>query len=263
MRVISLSNEKGGVGKTATVHNLGAALAEMGNKVLLVDMDPQGTLTKSCGIETTGDDQTTYEVLRGADINNAIKTLRNYDLLPADRRLTRAIVGTDLIEQPRTILKDALGRATGAYDYVLIDSGPSLNILSVVALAAAQRVLIPVSPDSTSLWGLEQIRDTIEDMGQLNPDLDITGAVFTRFSPTRKDDTEIYQTVLNMLGKRRIMRTTISTGLAIRRAPGKGKDVLQYSPRSKSAAEFRALAAEVVEKIPATNRKGTRRKKPT
>lgn len=261
MRVISVINQKGGVGKTAVVHNLGAALAEKGNKVLLVDMDPQGTLTKSCGIETTGDDLTTHEVLHGANINEAIKRLRNYNVLPADRRLTRDVIGSDLMKRPRTILKDALGRLTAAYDYVLIDSGPSLNVLSVIALAAAQRVIIPLSPESTSLWGLQQIRDTIEDMEKINPDLDITGAVFVRFNPARKDDMEIYQAVVRALGKHRIMSTTISTGLAVRRAPGKSMDVLQYSPRSKSAGEFRVLAAEVVEKIPNTKRKRARRKK--
>lgn len=251
MRVIGVSNQKGGVGKTTITQNLGAALAANGYKVLLVDADPQGSLTVACGIRTTGDDQTTFEVLQGANIRNAIKRAGTVDLMPADRRLVRMIVTPAYMTRPRDTLQKSLEALRGAYDYCLIDTGPSLTLLSVIVLTASERVLIPVCPEAMPVWGLSQLQTTLREAKQVNPQLEVSGAVLVKYSDKRADNRRVRQAAESIMGTGMIYDTVISPGPAIARAPEHGKDVLAYSPRSKSAKEFLALAEEMARKIPA------------
>lgn len=261
MRVIAVTNQKGGVGKSSVTHNLGAALAVKGMRVLLVDADPQASLTKACGVAPTDDDLTTYEVMQGADIREAIKRLRNYHILPADKRLVRVVVSPEFLNRQRTILKEPLETLGDTYDYILIDTGPALTLLSVIVLTASQRVLVPVSPEVMPVWELSQLQDTIHDTSHINPDLEISGAVLVKYNEKRTDDKAVADEVSLIMGKHRMYHTTISTNPAVKRAPGHHKDVLAYSPRSKSAREFLALADEVMERIPAVTgrRKGGKR----
>lgn len=255
MRVIAISNQKGGVGKTTVTQNLGAALSANGYRVLLIDADPQGSLTAASGINTTGNDLTTFEVLQGADIRRAIHETGLAHVIPADRRLVRVIVSPEYMSRPRDTLKKSLEALKGAYDYVLIDTGPSLTLLSVIVLTAAERVLVPVAPEAMPVWGLSQLRDTIEDAARVNPSLKISGAILVKYNDKRVDDRRVREEAEAILGKKLIYRSVISPGPAVARAPAHGKDVLAYSPRSKSAREFLALAEEVAEKIPARSRR--------
>ena len=149
MRIITLLNQKGGTGKTTTAINVGAALARCGLKCLLVDIDPQGNLSQSSGFDELSDgDITTYEVLTGSDINRAIKTKRikdSYDVLPTDIRLSAAEIELVNADRRNYLLKDALAQLKKSYDFIIIDSPPSLNILTLMALTAATEVTIPVT----------------------------------------------------------------------------------------------------------------------
>ena len=166
MRVITLLNQKGGTGKTTTAINAAAGLSRCGLKCLLVDIDPQGNLSQSAGFDDLYEtDLTTYEVLQGEDINRAIKTKRvkdAYDILPTDIRLSAAEIELVQAERRNYLLKDALGKLKKSYDFIIIDSPPALNILTLMALTAATEVIIPVQAQYLPLKGVAQLRDTVE-----------------------------------------------------------------------------------------------------
>ena len=247
MRVITLLNQKGGTGKTTTCINVGAALSRCGLKCLLVDIDPQGNLSQSAGFDELADgDVTTYEVLNGEDINRAIHKKEAYDVLPTDIRLSAAEIELVSADRRNYLLKDALAKLKKKYDFILIDSPPSLNILTLMALTAATEVIIPVQAMYLPLKGVAQLRDTVELVKKrFNPKLEITGILLTFYNDRRNLDNDVLE-ALEQAFAGKVFDTKISTNTKLAEAPSYGKDVLAYSINSKGSVQYRALAAEIL-----------------
>ena len=250
MRIITLLNQKGGTGKTTTAINVGAALSRCGLKCLLVDIDPQGSLTQSAGFDEylTEDDLTTYEVLQGSDINRAIRSKKDaYDVLPTDIRLSAAEIELVNADRRNYLLKDALGKLKKSYDFIIIDSPPALNILTLMALTAATEVIIPVQAQYLPLKGVAQLRDTVELVkSRFNPELEISGVLLTFYDERRNLDKDVLE-ALEQAFAGKVFETKISTNTKLAEAPSYGKDVIAYSINSKGSVQYRALAAEILE----------------
>lgn len=250
MRIITLLNQKGGTGKTTTAINVGAALSLCGLKVLLIDLDPQGNLSQSAGFDELSDgDVTTYEVLKGEDINRAIKTKHvkaPYDVLPTDIRLSAGEIELVNVDRRNYLLRDALSKLKKSYDFVFIDCPPSLNIFTLMALTAATEVIIPVQAQYLPLKGVAQIRDTVELVrDRFNKSLKIGGVVLTFFDERRNLDKDVLE-ALEQAFEGKVFKTKISTNTKIAEAPSYGKDVINYSINSKGSVQYRALADEIL-----------------
>ena len=250
MRVITLLNQKGGTGKTTTAINVAAALSRRGLKCLLVDIDPQGNLSQSAGFDDLYEtDVTTYEVLQGEDINRAIKTKRvkdAYDVLPTDIRLSAAEIELVNADRRNYLLKDALGKLKKSYDFIIIDSPPALNILTLMALTAASEVIIPVQAQYLPLKGVAQLRDTVELVkSRFNPELEISGVLLTFYDERRNLDKDVLE-ALEQAFAGKVFETKINTNTKLAEAPSYGKDVINYSINSKGSVQYRALADEIL-----------------
>lgn len=248
MKTIAFVNQKGGVAKTTSCANIGAALHDAGRRVLLIDLDPQGALSISfnCG-NLSGDDLTVYEVLRGEPIDNAIRTER-LDIVPTDIRLSSANIELASIPGRDFLLREAIEGLSGSYDYVLIDCPPSLDVLTLIALTAADRVVIPVKADYLALNGMSQLNKTIGIIKKrMNPGLEIAGVIATFYNGRRNLDREIARNVeLYFPGK--LYATTISENVALAEAPSQGVDIFAYNDKSKGAQQYRALTAEIMQR---------------
>lgn len=250
MRTIAFFNAKGGVGKSTSCINVGAALSRCGLKCLLVDIDPQGSLSQSAGFDELSDgDITTYEVLNGEDINRAIKTKHSkdfyYDVLPTDIRLSAGEIELISVERRNYLLKDALSKLKRSYDYILIDSPPSLNIFTLMALTAATEVIIPVQAQYLPLKGVAQLRDMVELVKErFNPELEIGGVLLTFYDERRNLDKDVLE-VLEQAFEGKVFKTKISQNTKVAEAPSYGKDVISYSINSKGSVQYRALADEI------------------
>lgn len=251
-RVIALCNQKGGVGKTTTTINTAAALAEYGRKVLLVDFDPQGALTRGLGIEPT-DGQTIYELM----INRKLKTqdvilktqIEGLDIIPANIQLSAAEI--QLVAEPgrEKILAAVLRPVLGNYDVVMIDCQPSLGLLTVNALTAAHGVMIPVACDYFALKGLELlIRNTVELVKErLNESLKIDGILATMYDPRTLHS----RNMLNQLNEEygdTVFRSVIKLTVKFKDSSERGKPVTAYAPSSEAAELYRAVAREMVDR---------------
>ena len=251
MRIITFLNQKGGVGKTTSCINLGAALSLRGLKCLLIDIDPQGNLSQSAGYDELADgDVTTYEVLNGEDINRAIHKRGSYDVLPTDIRLSAGEIEYISIERRNYLLIDALSRLKASYDFVLIDCPPSLNVFTLMALTAATEVIIPVQAQYLPLKGVAQIRDTVEVVrDRFNQELEITGILLTFFHSNQNLDKDVLEALEQAFGDK-VFKTKISRNNKLAEAPSYGKDIIEYSRNSKGAIQYRALAEELLNMRP-------------
>lgn len=250
--IIAFVNQKGGVGKTTSCLNVGAALSRKGQRVLLIDADPQGNLTIGAGVDLGDNDPTIYEVLKGkADINDAIQFTENssYDLIPADIILSGADVELSGIPGREMILKEKLTQITAIYDYILIDCPPSLSLITIMALTAATGVIIPVQAHFYALNGVVQLIDTINLVKRrMNPQLEITGVITTMYDPRKLINKEVYDSLNNAFpGK--VYESTISNSVALVEAPSAGKDIFKYKPGSKAAKQYEALADEIMKGV--------------
>lgn len=251
-RIIAVVNQKGGVGKTTTALNLGAALARAGRRVLLVDMDPQGSLTISAGLEeyVTDQDTTIAEVLlQGASIADALhdNACSGFDLVPADIRLSAADLQLASIPGREFILKEALGEIASAYDYILIDCPPSLSLLTINALTAAGSIIIVQQAHYLALSGAGLLLDTIKLIKKrVNPGLAIAGVLLTMFDGRTNHAKEIRDQVKEFFGDK-VYNTVIRSSIALADAPARGLDVFQYKPRDNAAADYAAFASEIIE----------------
>lgn len=261
MKVISFINQKGGVGKTTTCINVGAALSLCGFKCLLVDIDPQGNLSQSAGFVSLKDnDLTTYEVLKGSDINAAIRSHGGrYDVLPADIRLSAGEVELVTDKKRNTLLRVALSKLSNTYDFILVDCPPSLSVFTIMALSASNEVIIPVQAQYLPLTGVSQIVDTVELVkARFNPELEIGGVVLTLFDERRKLDSDVLEALSGYFGKK-VFKTKISTNTKLGEAPGHGEDILGYSPTSKGAKQYKELAGEIARNMkPQKRKRGTK-----
>lgn len=244
-KIIAFINQKGGVGKTTSCLNVGAALALKGYKVLLVDLDAQGSLTTSAGFEIEEEAPTVYEVLKGYDINAAIKDRGSYDILPADIRFSAAELELSNIPGREKLLQEALEGLKAAYDYILIDCAPSLNVVTLMGLAAANSVIIPVQAQYLPLKGMSQLLDTIAMVKKrINRQLAIAGVIVTMYDGRKTLDREVYENIAAAFPEK--VLAIIPNNVALAEAPASGKDIYEYSPDSKGAAAYTELTEKII-----------------
>ena len=250
-RIIAVTNQKGGVGKTTTSVNLSAALAEMGKKVLLIDMDPQGNASSGVGIDKNETENTVYELIIGnSDYEDVlVKTeFENLWLLPSDINLSGVEIELLEIERREYRLKDVLSKHRDDFDFILIDCPPSLNMLTVNALTASDTVLVPIQCEYYALEGLSQLLQTIILVRKkLNPNLELEGLVFTMFDARTNLSVQVVENVKNNI-KQNIYNTIIPRNVKLAEAPSYGMPITQYAPNSNGANSYRLLALEVVDK---------------
>jgi chromosome partitioning protein len=249
-RIVSLANQKGGVGKTTTTISLGAALAEHGKRVLLVDFDPQGALSVGMGINPMALDTTVYNLLLDRTIAPGDVVLKtetpNVSLLPSNIDLSAAEVVLVQEVAREQSLKRALGHVRDDFDFVLIDCPPSLGLLTVNALTASDGVVIPLECEYFALRGMALLIDTIEKVrDRLNPELEVQGIVATMYDGRTLHGREVLERVRQAFGNK-LFRTIVQKTIRFAEAPVAGQPILTYAPGSKGAAAYRALAKEVL-----------------
>lgn len=247
MRIISLVNQKGGVGKTTTTNNLGASLVKAGKRVLLIDLDPQANLSYSLGVR--GEDyKSVYEVLRGtAKLKDIILTHKNgVDLAPSHINLSG--VELELASQVgrEQILKDALKGVADNYDYILIDCAPSLGIITLNALVASKEVFIPVQTEVLALQGMSKLLSTIKLVRErLNPELEVTGVIGTMYDSRKKLSEEVIDNLEEHFSGK-LFKTLIRSNVSLAESPSSGVDIISYKADSYGAKDYQALAEEVI-----------------
>ena len=248
-RILAVVNQKGGVGKTTTTVNLAAALAQAGKRVLLVDLDPQGNATMGSGIDKRTLSRTVYHVLLGLGELAGIRVRAErggYDLLPANRDLAGAEVELVELDARETRLKSALDRVAADYDFILIDCPPSLSLLTVNALAAAQRVLIPMQCEYYALEGLSDLVGTIKRVrANLNPALEIAGLLRTMYDPRNTLSQQVSQQLEEHFGDK-VYRTLVPRNVRLAEAPSYGVPAVIWDAGSKGAQAYVALAGEIM-----------------
>lgn len=248
-RIIAIANQKGGVGKTTTSINLSACLAEAGQKVLVIDIDPQGNTTSGLGIEKDEVENTVYEViLKEIEIENAIckDVFENLDIVPSNVNLAGAEIDLIDIEEREYILKSSINRVRDNYDYVILDCPPSLNMLTVNAMTAADTVLVPIQCEYYALEGLTQLMHTITLVKKkLNPNLEIEGVVFTMYDARTNLSLQVVENVKDNL-EQNIYKTIIPRNIRLAEAPSHGLPINKYDTKSTGAESYRRLAREVM-----------------
>jgi len=248
-RIIAITNQKGGVGKTTTSVNLAASLAELGRRVLLVDLDPQGNATMGCGVDKGKLAQTVYHVLLGmAELGEVQISAKSCacDLVPANRELAGAEVELVGLDDRENRLKESLVEVEAEYDFILIDCPPALNLLTVNALAAAHAVMIPMQCEYYALEGLSDLVNTIRKVhAHLNPGLEIEGLLRTMFDPRNTLAQQVSAQLVKHFGSK-VYETVIPRNIRLAEAPSYGKPAIQYDRTSKGAQAYLALAREIL-----------------
>lgn len=250
-RVIAISNQKGGVGKTTTAINLSASLAEKGKRVLVIDMDPQGNATSGLGIDKEKVEHTSYEILLGqTTIWEAMEAsvCDGLTVIPSERGLAGAeieLIGTDNRE---FILKREVDKVKDNYDFIIIDCPPSLNTLTVNAMTTADTVLVPIQCEYYALEGLSELLYTIELVKErLNDKLEIEGVVFTMYDARTCLSLQVVENVKENLHQN-IYKTIIPRNIRLAEAPSYGQPINIYDSKSAGAEGYRSLADEVIER---------------
>ena len=248
-RVIAISNQKGGVGKTTTAINLSACLAEKGKRVLTIDMDPQGNTTSGLGIDKSTVEHTSYQLLTNETTIWEAMTpsiVPGLSVIASERSLAGAEIELIGVEDREFILKKEVDKVRDNYDFVIIDCPPSLNTLTVNAMTTADSVLVPIQCEYYALEGLTQLIHTIELVqNRLNPDLDIEGVVFTMYDARTNLSLQVVENVKNNLDQS-IYKTIIPRNVRLAEAPSYGLPITLYDKRSVGAESYRLLAEEVL-----------------
>lgn len=250
-RIISVANQKGGVGKTTTSINLSSCLAEKGKKVLLIDADPQGNSTSGVGLNKNELEKTLYTVFLGEDEINDVISKTNFDnlsVLPSNMNLSGAEIELIGVKNREYILKNCINDIADNYDFIIIDCPPSLNMITINALTASHTVLVPIQCEYFALEGLQQLLHTISLVKKrLNDTLEIEGIVFTMFDARTNLSLEVVEEVKKSLGTS-VYKSVIPRNVRLGEAPSHGLPINIYDPKSKGAESYSCLADEVIEK---------------
>ena len=246
-KTVAIVNQKGGVGKTTTCVNLAAALQSLGKRVLVCDFDPQGNATSGFGVDKTTLNPSIYEVLvSGAPIQKAIVSTNWCDIIGSNKSLAGATV--ELISMPdrENLLKNALAQVEGQYDYIFIDCPPSLELLTLNALCAAQAILVPVQCEYYALEGLSDLLTTVRIVKRsLNPGLSLMGVILTMYDGRTNLSMQVAEEVKHYFpGK--VYASVIPRNVRLSEAPSHGKPVMAYDPWSRGTDAYKALAEEIV-----------------
>ncbi len=250
-RIIAVANQKGGVGKTTTAINLSACLAEKEQKVLVIDIDPQGNTSSGLGIDKNNVENTVYELMLGeAELKDCImvEVYPNLSVLPSNINLAGAEIELIGLENQQFILKTQIDKIRYEYDFIIIDCPPSLNTLTVNAMTAADTVLVPIQCEYYALEGLSQLMHTIDLVKQrLNPNLEIEGVVFTMYDARTNLSLQVVENVKETLTNT-IYKTIIPRNVRLAEAPSHGMQINIYDSKSAGAEGYRDLADEVIER---------------
>ena len=249
-RVFAIANQKGGVGKTTTTINLAACLADAGRKTLVIDLDPQSNSTTGLGVDARHISSSLYEMLvQGTPIMEVMKTdiqRPNLALLPAKVDLYAADIELVYMQQREFRLKNALAPIKSGFDFILIDCPPSLGLLTVNALTAADGVLLPLQCEYFALEGMQQLLNTIRLVrDRLNPTISLYGVILTMFDPRTKLGSEVVREISEHFPKERF-QTVIPRTVRLAEAPSFGQTILEHDPRSPGALAYKQLAEEVI-----------------
>ncbi len=248
-RVIAVLNQKGGVGKTTTVINLGAYLAKAGKRVLIVDFDPQGNASSGLGIDKTNAEVTIYDVLQGKPADKAIHetSVSNLNVLIANGHLAAAEIELAALSDKESRLKQALAGLD--YDYILIDCPPALSLLTINALAAAHWLLIPVQAEYYALEGLSQLLSVMQRVKQgLNTKLELLGVVVTMYDSRTSLAEQVYDELKKYFGDK-VLKTVVPRNIRLAAAPSHGKTIMKHDKWSKGARAYKQLAKEVLDYV--------------
>lgn len=248
-RIIAIANQKGGVGKSTTTINLGSCLAEMGKNVLAIDIDPQGNTTSGLGVDKNESENTLYELLLGeTEIQRCIiqNIQESLSLIPSNMDLAGAEIELIGIDNKEYILKDAVAKIQNAYDFIIMDCPPSLSMLTINAMTAADSIIVPIQCEYYALEGLSQLVHTIQLVqDRLNPKLEIEGVVFTMYDARTNLSLEVVENVKENL-KQNIYKTIIPRNVRLAEAPSHGMPINIYDAKSAGAESYRLLAEEVI-----------------
>jgi len=251
-KIIAIANQKGGVGKTTTSINLSACLGELGKKVLVIDLDPQGNCTSGFGIEKEQIQNTVYElILNKCSVKNSmmeVEGIENVTIIPSNVNLAGAEIELLEFNEKEYILKNSIDYVKDDFDYIIIDCPPSLNMLTVNAMTTADSMLIPIQCEYYALEGIGQLITTINLVQQrLNSKLKIEGVVFTMYDGRTNLSKDVVDNVKNNLNAN-IYNTIIPRNVSLAEAPSNGLPITVYDNKSTGAESYRNLAKEVVEK---------------
>ena len=250
-RIIAIANQKGGVGKTTTAINLSASLASLGKKVLAIDMDPQGNMSRGLGVDKNEVEKTVYDLIIGnIGIEECIyeEVIENLDVLPSNIDLSAAEIELIGVDNKEYILRDEVNKVKEKYDFIIIDCPPALSMLTINAMTTSDSVLVPIQCEYYALEGLSQLIHTIELVQErLNPELEIEGVVFTMYDARTNLSLQVVENVKDNLNQN-IYKTIIPRNVRLAEAPSYGMPINLYDPKSKGTESYLLLAEEVINK---------------
>lgn len=259
-KIISFTNQKGGVGKTTTCVNLSAYLAEMGKKVLILDVDPQGNATSGIGIQKHKDTKTIYDVLCDqSDISDVIQIskIKNLNIIPATVDLAGAEVELVRMSGRERLLKKHLDKVRGSYDFICIDCPPSLGLLTLNALTSADAIVIPIQCEFFALEGVSQLINTVRLIRKqnLNPTLDIDGVLLTMYDKRSTLTEQVSNEILKFFGKK-VFKTKIPRNIRLAEAPSHGMPITMYDRKCTGAIAYQQLTKEFLDRQPGQSSPG-------
>ena len=246
-KIITLSNHKGGVGKTTSSINIGAGLHQLGKKVLLIDLDPQANLSQSLGVVDA--EFTIYGALRGFYKLTPIKILKGLDLIPSTLELSGAEI--EMIGEPgrEYILKQTIKPLKNKYDFIIIDSPPSLGLLTINSLTASDEVLVPLQAQFLALQGLVKLMEVIKKIQlRLNKDLELGGVFVTQYDHRKVLNRNVLDTIKEHF-KSEVFKTKIRDNVALAEAPSKGLDIFRYNSKTYGAKDYLSLSKEIINRL--------------